>query len=223
MSNITKVVFTDLFWETLGTHRKHPRYQDFRRVIGACVMHKVDNRSFMSNSDKPFTCDPLKGIWHCKISRSPDVVLFYRMANDTIYLCMVGDHHDYRFNNKGANAGQITVDRIANAIERGNQPLPDWESLRWSNPGELRDNCDLTELSMKALRNLDQEIDDEIDNLALLQRAAGAERMNDPAVYGPWFDDLEAVKTQISEILINRSSKLKNERISTPVDALTLR
>ncbi|TLX16595.1 hypothetical protein [Rhizobium sp. MHM7A] len=213
MSHITKVVFTDLFWETLSDHRKHSRYRDFRNSIAMCIRHKSQNRSFTSASDKPFNADPtLKGIWHCKLSRNPDVILFYRMAENTMFLSMIGDHHDYGYNNKGTNAGQVMANRIDQAIARGHVPSPDWDTIKWSTPMELLDHPELAELSLNALGRVHSAIMTEQENFDMLVRVEGEQRSQLPEVYTPWFEALDAVNDKIEAIIDARRLHKKAAR-----------
>jgi mRNA-degrading endonuclease YafQ of YafQ-DinJ toxin-antitoxin module len=213
MSHITKVVFTDLFWETLSEHRKHSRYRDFRNSIAMCIRYKSQNRSFTSASDKPFNADPtLKGIWHCKLSRNPDVIMFYRMSENTMYLSMIGDHHDYGYNNKGTNAGQVMANRIEQAIARGHVATPDWETIKWSTPMELLENPELAELSLAALSRVHTAVQMEAESFELLLRVEGKERSQLPEVYSPWFEALDALNDKIELIVSDRRLQKKADR-----------
>ncbi len=212
MSHITKIVFTDLFWETLSDHRKHSRYQDFRNSIAMCIRYKSQNRSFTSASDKPFNADPtLKGIWHCKLSRNPDIILFYRLAENTMFLSMIGDHHDYGYNNKGTQASHVMVNRINQAIARGHVASPDWETIKWSTPMELLENPELSELSLSALSRVHSAIQEEANSFELLQRVEG-DRSQLPEVYTPWFEALDAVNDKIASIVNDRRLQKKADR-----------
>lgn len=200
MSKITKVVFTELFWETLGEHRKHPRYLDFRKVIASAIRHKADDRNHITNSDKPMTGGMLKGVWHCKVSRTPDVVFFYRLTSDTIICAMIGSHHDYGFNGKNIPAGRITNSRIEHSMEKGHHPLPNWPSIKWSCPTDLVNNPDLYESSEAALDDVLRDIETEMDTLSLLSRKHGALEDIPEEIFSDWIERLDdAQKTVIKE------------------------
>lgn len=224
MDHISKVVMTDLFWQTLEKHRTHPRYREFRQAIAACIRHKVEDRGFTSNSDKPFTGNSvLKGIWHTKLSRNPDIVFFYRMSGDTLYCGMIGDHSDYSFNGRGSRKDVNLVARIAQAVERGHQSLPDWSGIRWSTPFELLDNKDLGEASLTELERLAETIQEEAQDLKLLERAHGSLDNLEEEVYGPWLQALTDANDRIAELRDVQRLQRKAEREFTDASVFVMR
>jgi mRNA-degrading endonuclease YafQ of YafQ-DinJ toxin-antitoxin module len=219
MQNISKIVFTDLFWEKLGEHRGHAKYAEFRAAIKACIKRKVDDRTFTSNGDKPFSADPiLKGIWHCALSKSPDLILFYRLSGDTMICAMLGSHHDYGFKGKNLQAGHNTVVKIDRSIERGHQPIGNWQDVRWNKPSDILNSVDIHEASKEALDRILIELHEENETYALLERANGNVDVNDLSedIYGPWIMDLEAAKERIRLIQADRRQILKDQRDYTP-------
>jgi len=217
MSKITKVVFTDLFWETLGEFRKHPRYLDFRKVIAAAIRHKADDRNHITNSDKPMTGGMLKGVWHCKVSRTPDVVFFYRLTSDTMICAMIGSHHDYGFNGKNIQAGRITNNRIEHSIQKGHHPIPNWPSIKWTCPTELISNPDLYEASEAALDDLMIEIHAEMDTLSLLSRKHGVLEDISEEIYGEWIERIEDALNAVIKLQNDRLDQKKAKREYTPL------
>lgn len=213
MANITKVIFTDLFWETLSEHRKHARYVDFRRAITACILHKAADRTFSSNNDKAFIGNPvMRGLWHCKISRNPDVVMFYRLEGETMLCGMIGSHHDYGFNGKNQMAGHLLVERIAQAAHRGHQEIPGWTGIKWKKPDDLINYAELEECSDAELDRLTCEIAQETASLAKLDALHGCVDEIPEETWSKWFDDLQSAHDKISDILITRAQNLANRQ-----------
>jgi mRNA-degrading endonuclease YafQ of YafQ-DinJ toxin-antitoxin module len=218
MSKITKVVFTDLFWQTLEEHRKHSRYQDFRKVIASAIRHKADDRNYVTNSDKPMSGVMLKGVWHCKVSRTPDIIFFYRMTSDTIICAMIGSHHDYGFNGKNIAAGRTTNSRIEHSIQKGHQPSPNWSSVKCSCPAELMGNPDLYEASEAALDDILIELEAEADTLSLLARKHGALENIAEEVYGDWIERLDEAQKAVFNLQKEKLEQKRNKREYTAVD-----
>lgn len=206
MSNITKIVFTDLFWETLSDHRKHGRYADFRKAIVACIQNKANDRNFTSKSDKPFSGNPvLRGLWHCKLSRNPDVVFFYRMDGDTMLCGMIGDHHDYGFNGKNQLAEQVLAGRINQAISRGHQEIAGWSGVKWNKPSDLLHHPELSECSDAELHRLQSEIESETVSLSKLEMAYGSCNELPDETWSLWLEELHEVHVAISKIQEDRA------------------
>lgn len=217
MSKITKVVFTDLFWQTLEEHRKHSRYLDFRKVIASAIRHKADDRNYVTNSDKPMTGGMLKGVWHCKVSRTPDIVFFYRLTSDTMICAMIGSHHDYGFNGKNIAAGRTTNSRIEHSIQKGHQPSPNWSSIKWSCPAELMGNPDLYEASEAALDHVLVELYAETETLSLLARKHGPYESISDEVLSDWIERLVEAQDTVADL---QKAKLEQKRLKREYTAV---
>jgi mRNA-degrading endonuclease YafQ of YafQ-DinJ toxin-antitoxin module len=219
MRNVTKVVYTELFWQTLEQHRKHARYNEFRAVINACIRHKAEDRSFSTQSDRLFHSDSvLKGVWHCKVSRNPDVVFFYRLEDETMICAMVGDHHNYSLNGKNKIAESNLAKRIEQAIAKGNSSSPEWGSFRWAKPEDVIAAPDLHELSPLSLDRLMLELQAESDSFSLLIRAHGPLNSLSEDIYGPWMDQISDAILKVEVIQHNLLKLAKERRDHTPTD-----
>jgi hypothetical protein len=129
-----------------------------------------------------------------------------------MFLSMIGDHHDYGFNNKGTNAGQVMANRIDQAIARGHVASPDWDTIKWSTPMELLDHPELAELSLAALGRVHTAVQVEAETFELLLRVEGKERSQMPEVYTPWFEALDALNDKIEAIVNTRRLQKKADR-----------
>ncbi|MBY3150879.1 hypothetical protein HFO56_00355 [Rhizobium laguerreae] len=201
MAELKYVTFTQLFWDTLGKHRNHPRYQDMRAKIAYCVQRKRENRQFSNNSDVAFVGSnaTLAGIWHCKLSVNPDVVMFYTMDRDTLNLAMVGSHHDYPFQGKATARAPVLAKKVHGAIERGHVPTPMWRTVRWSTPDDVLNNHDLEETTLDELAAIMDALELELYDAPIYKRTFGAELIDqDESVISEWLTKtdaaLEAVK-----------------------------
>jgi mRNA-degrading endonuclease YafQ of YafQ-DinJ toxin-antitoxin module len=217
MLKISKIMITQLFWDTLEQQRNHSKYREFRTAINNCIKRKADDRTFTSKSDKPFSADPvLKGIWHCTLSRDPDLIFFYRMSGDTLICGMLGSHHDYGFHGKGNVTGHNMVSRIDHSIEKGHKPLANWSTVRWNRPSDLINSIDLHEASTEALDRVLAEIDHESSTLSLLGKAHGPVNDLPPNVYGPWIDELQVAHNRVIMLQNERRLMLKERREYNP-------
>jgi mRNA-degrading endonuclease YafQ of YafQ-DinJ toxin-antitoxin module len=218
MRNISKIVFTDLFWDTLKEHRKHARYPEFRAAISNCIRHKAMDRSFTSNSDQPFVSNPvLKGVWHCKLSRTPDIILFYRIEDETMYCAMIGDHHDYGLNGKNLLAGKKTATKINGSIDKGHVAIPGWEHARWSTPDDLLKIVDLHQVAPKTLDRLMSEVLEETRTLNRLKQLHGDLNDLPEETFFGWVETLEFASDKISAVQMDQTRMLREHREYTPV------
>jgi len=174
MVGVRKVTTTSLFWETLGELRSHRNYAFLRDAIEDLVGRKADSIAPVNGRDKPFTSDAnLKGIWHCSISRNPDVVLFYTVEGGTLNLAMLGSHHDYPSDGTNRRSATRTAGRIHNAIAQGHVTVPSWKTLAWSRPSDLVGHRELGEVSAQVLDVIVDELRAEADTGALFKRLHG--------------------------------------------------
>jgi hypothetical protein len=171
MSNIKYFVTTDLYWQTLGQYAGHPLFHVMRRKISECVIRKSQNATFRNNRDKPFDADPkLSGIWHCKLSDELDAILFYRIEGDTLYLNMVGTHHDYPADGKNSLKAGPLADKNRNAMKAGHVDYPARRLLKWSRPLDLVGNPMLEEIDRDELRAISDLLLAENDDPAIYRR-----------------------------------------------------
>lgn len=214
MANLKFVTFTQLFWDTLEKHRNHTRYQDMRAKIAFCVQRKRENRQFSNNSDAAFVGSnaTLAGIWHCKLSVNPDVVMFYTMEGDTLNLAMVGTHHDYPFQGKASARAPVLAKKVHGAIDRGHVPSPMWRSIRWSTPDDLLGNHELEETTIDELAAIMDVLELELYDAPIYRRTFGAELIDqDESAISEWLTKtdaaLEAIRhAQTAVRAIQRSS-----------------
>lgn len=195
MADLKYVTFTQLFWDTLEKHRNHTRYQDMRAKIAYCVQRKRENRQFSNNSDAAFVGSnaTLAGIWHCKLSVNPDVVMFYTMDGDTLNLAMVGSHHDYPFQGKASARAPVLAKKVHGSIERGHVPTPMWRNLRWSTPGDILANHELVETTVDELAAIMDVLELELYDAPIYRKTFGAELIDqEESVISEWLTTTDA-------------------------------
>lgn len=160
MADLKYITMTQLFWDTLEKHRGHSRYHEIRAKMAWCVERKIENRAYRSNSDYPFTSTNknLEGIWHCKLSTNPDVVMFYTIHGETLNLAMVGSHHDYPHQGKHLQKAETLRRKVKTSIDRGHVPSPGWNRIRWNIPADLARSFELDETTMDHLVAIEEEL-----------------------------------------------------------------
>lgn len=194
---IERVVFPELFWRSLEHLRGHPRYPAIRSQIDELVAFKKVSNQRINQRDKPFNPKlSLSGIWHWACCRNPDIVLFYTIEAKTMTMAMVGDHHDYQFQGRGARAQENTARRIANAI-KSPHVSPEWKSIGWKRPSDITSHPDLFELSKNALRTLDNSLRQELEDGEIFKRVFGVSIYDSNVEdFDAWIDETtEALKT----------------------------
>jgi mRNA-degrading endonuclease YafQ of YafQ-DinJ toxin-antitoxin module len=195
MAELKFVTFTQLFWDTLEKHRSHTRYQDMRAKIAYCVQRKRENRQFSNNSDAVFVGSnaTLAGIWHCKLSVNPDVVMFYTMDGDTLNLAMVGSHHDYPFQGKASARAPVLAKKVHGAIDRGHVPSPMWRTIRWSTPDDVLANHELEETTLDELSAIMDLLELELYDAPIYRDTFGVELIDqDETVISEWLTKTDA-------------------------------
>lgn len=206
MQPIRKVVTTSLYWETLGALRGTPRYDKLREQIADLVRRKSDNRGPVNGRDQMFNAKgipALYGLWHCSISRNPDVVLFYAMEGDTITLGMLGDHNDYPTGStKNPARYQGVGTRIRNAIAAGHVSTPNWTDIKWSRPADLVANPEVEELSVSALYELLEVLERETHDAPIFERVHGKDIMEtDGDSMDAWLDEVSKAHSHVATLM----------------------
>jgi mRNA-degrading endonuclease YafQ of YafQ-DinJ toxin-antitoxin module len=202
MAELKFVTFTQLFWDTLEKHRNHARYQDMRAKIAYCVQRKRENRQFSNNSDAAFVGSnaTLAGIWHCKLSVNPDVVMFYTMGGDNLNLAMVGSHHDYPFQGKASARAPVLAKKVHGAIERGHVPSPMWRTIRWSTPDDILANHELVETTIDELAAIMDVLELELYDAPIYRQIFGGELIEqDEIVISEWLTKTDAALEAIRQ------------------------
>jgi hypothetical protein len=171
MSNIKYFVTTDLYWQTLEQYAGHSFFPMMRRKIKECVQRKLFNPNFRNGRDKPFDVDArLAGIWHYKMSDEIDAVLFYKIHGDTLYLTMVGSHHDYPADGRNNLKAPTLAEKNRNAVASGHVDYPARKFLQWSRPKDLIGNPLLDEIDKAELNAIREILRQENDDAAIFQR-----------------------------------------------------
>lgn len=205
MNSINRVVTTSLYWKTLGELRGTPRYDKIRADIRELVQKKAESRMPVNPRDKVFNdkrLAALSGIWHCSISRNPDVVLFYSMEGDTLTLGMLGKHDDFPSGGQNFARANGVGSRIRNSIEQGHVPTPEWESVRWSRPSDLMNNAEVYELSVAALQEISEALYRETQDAPLYERLHGRDIMEaDEAEIDAWLNEVEEANNHILAVM----------------------
>ena len=228
MADLKYITMTQLFWDTLEKHRGHKRYPDFRAKIARCVEMKMSNRSFATNSDDQFAASASKwlvGIWHCKLSVNPDVIMFYTMKDDTISLAMVGSHHDYPHAGKHFRKAEILGKKIRTWVDKGHVPSPRWDAIRWSVPSDLVGNYELEETTADHLEAIMDDLRQELVDAPIYRRVNGRELEDaEEDVITAWFTDTENALVAV-EAAQERVRAIDRSRESerTPIAAFALR
>jgi hypothetical protein len=218
MQGLSRIAYTDLFWETLGDIRGTPYFRQACDSIRACALNKMANRNFSSATDEPFSAQKeLKGIWHARIVSSPLRLLFYTIEGDTLRMGCVGTHDDYGWKGKNSGAAQRLVDRISNSMRKGHVPFSDWDPPRWSDPSQLLHHHDLPLLGRKALLKLNDQLRDEYETFSLYERRHGkAALANDDLAY-EWITKIEQARERLGEIITSRPYLERDFKNATPV------
>lgn len=207
MADLKFITMTQRFWDTIEQHRGHSRYPEIRAKIAFCVERKIENRSYKSNSDYPFTSNNknLEGIWHSKLSTNPDVVLFYTIDADTLNLAMVGSHHDYPHQGKHLQKAAALGRKIWTSVEDGHVPTPNWPRIKWNIPSDVSGSFELDETTLDHLVEIQEVLKLEHEDAPIFERVHGYRLEEaDMDVITAWFDEtdraLEAVRQAQSRI-----------------------
>lgn len=219
MQSIKRVLYTDLYWESLSEFRNTPYYRQVRANVRACIENKLADRNFKSATDEPFSAQKeLKGIWHARVLGSPLRLLFYTIEGDTLQIGNVGTHDDYGWKGKNSKAAERLVERIRNSIAKGHVPFPTWEPARWSDPEQLVDHPDMAVLSFESLGKLDRQLLTEYETLTLFKRKHGERAVEDVDLAIAWMDKIGDVRSQLAQALRSRPLFEKKFRDATPAD-----
>ncbi len=180
MSGIKYVITTALFWKTLAEYRRHGNYLTLREKIDETVYHKVQDRHFRTQRDKPFEAtSKLRDIWHTHLSKEFDAVLFYTVSGDDLTLAMIGNHGDYPNAGKGKSKEAPFAARVWKAVDDGHMPSPAWQKIRWNHPEELLEHRDLPEMDSRSLDALRVEIREEAESFNRFERLTGLDHLDD--------------------------------------------
>lgn len=214
MEMIERVATTRLFWDTLGEHRTHARYPDLRAKIGFVVARKADDRNYQSNADAPFvTSIYLAGMWHAKLSANPDIVLFYRLHGDTLWLSMIGSHHDYPHAGKHLQKGKTLAQKIDNAITDGHVSGPCWPSVKWTYPDDLLGRPDLPECAPETLDSVIQSLEDELRDAPIFQRLHGRSLMDESMwTIEDWLSRVDLALEAVTDARVEAASRLREKK-----------
>lgn len=200
---INRVVYSALFWETLERLRGHARYPALRAQFHEFLALKQETCQRVNQRDGPFNSHgPLSNIWHWACSRNPDVVLFYTIESGTLTMAMVGDHHDYTCQGRGARATERTAKRIANAVSGHHVPSPGWKSISWRRPSDIIRHPDISELSKDALQSLASSLRKELDEGCLYERLFGVSVLDaGTEAFDAWIAETEAALRVVGEAM----------------------
>lgn len=179
-ASLKYLTITQLFWDTLEQHRGHSRYAEIRAKIAWCVERKLHNRGHQTNGDAPFVSNKyLVGIWHCKLSSNPDVVMFYTLDNDTMNLAMIGTHHDYPHQGKHLGKAAPLAKKIGSSIDRGHVPNPKWKSIKWDGPQDIVSNYELDETTLDELEMIMNVLEYELYDSPLYKKVYGRDLLDE--------------------------------------------
>jgi mRNA-degrading endonuclease YafQ of YafQ-DinJ toxin-antitoxin module len=203
MSNIKFYATTDLYWKTLENYAGHPLFPTIRRKIDECAQRKLHNPTFRNARDKPFDADPkLAGLWHCKLSEELDAVLFYRIHGDTLFLTMVGSHHDYPADGKNASKGASLAEKNRNAVAAGHVDHPGRKILRWARPKDLVGNPLLDEIDIDILVSIRDTLREENDEASIFERLFDRDIMDaSEEVFDEWMREVLVAQIEVERAI----------------------
>ncbi|NTF16864.1 hypothetical protein G6L37_00295 [Agrobacterium rubi] len=203
MSNLKYFVTTDLYWKTLEQYAGHANFPMLRRKIKECVHRKLHDPTFKNSRDKTFDVDNrLSGIWHCKLSEEIDAVLFYRMHGDTLYLAMVGSHHDYPADGKNSGKAAPLAEKVRNAVAAGHVDHPSRHGVKWNRPRDLIGNAMLDETDVRELTAIWEELRRENDDGALFQRLNGIDIMDaSEDAFDAWMKEILVAQIELERAI----------------------
>ncbi|MBY3433568.1 hypothetical protein HFN89_05345 [Rhizobium laguerreae] len=173
MAGLKFITMTQLFWDTLEQHRGHHRYPEMRARVAFCVERKIEDPAFRSGSDYPFAGKNLDGIWHCKLSVNPDVIMFYTISGDTLNLAMVGSHHDYPHQGKHLQKAVPFARKIWTSLDRGHVPSPEWVRVKWNVPADITRSFELEETTLDHLAQIEEQLKLEMQDAPIFERVHG--------------------------------------------------
>ncbi|MBY3155321.1 hypothetical protein HFO56_23645 [Rhizobium laguerreae] len=223
MQGVNRVLYSDLFWESLSEFRNTPYYRQVHANIRSCIANKLADRNFKSATDEPFSAQKeLQGIWHARVLGSPLRLLFYTIEGDTLQIGSVGTHDDYGWKGKNSKAAERLVERIRHSIAKGHVPFPAWEPSRWSDPAQLTDHPDISVMSFESLRKLDQQLLHEYETLVLFKRKHGERAVEDVDAAVAWMEKVGEVRSQLVQTLASRPFFERKFRDTTPAECAML-
>lgn len=216
MQGVKRVLFTEMFWESLSEFRNTPYYRQVHANVVACIAHKVADRNFRSATDEPFSAQKeLKGIWHARVLGTPLRLLFYTIEGDTLQIGKVGTHDDYGWKGKNSKAAERLMERIRHSIGKGHVPFPSWEPPRWNDPAQMDGHPDIAIMSFEALRKLDGQLLEEYETLTLYKRKHGERGLDDVELAMGWMERIVGVRDQVARALEARPSFERKFRDTT--------
>lgn len=195
MADLKYIAITQLFWDTLEKHRGHSRYPEIRAKIAWCVERKAEDRTFQNNSDAAFLASASKwlvGLWHCKLSTNPDVVMFYTLDGETMNLAMVGSHHDYPHQGKHVHKSESLGKKVRASVDRGHVPSPNWSRIKWNVPADITRSFELEETTLDHLAAIEEELKLENQDGPIFERVHGY-RLEDADIdtLTQWLDETD--------------------------------
>lgn len=219
MQGVKRVLYTDLYWDSLAEFRNTPHYRQIHENIATCIVNKIRDRNFWSPTDEMFSAQKeLKGIWHARVLGMPLRLLFYKIEGDTLQFGNIGTHDDYGWKGKNSKAAERLVERFRHAIARGHVAFPDWEPVRWSDPAQLVDHPDLAVMSVKSLRALYRQLSEEYETLALFKRKHGERAVDDLGLAFSWIETISQVRDGVERLVASRPFFEKTFRDATMAD-----
>lgn len=202
MAGISSICITGLFWETLGRHRGQEYYANLRAAVDKLIVRKSEDVGPINGRDKYFNDTELKGTWHCALSRNPDIVMFYTVADGTLNLAMLGTHHDYPSDGKNRNAAPRTATKVHNAIRSGHRHSPSWKAIPWRRPSDLVGHRELNEASPQALDAIIHDLNSEGETGDAFRRLHGRDLLAGSGTIeelDAWLSEVEAATKHVLE------------------------
>lgn len=203
MSNIKFFATTNLFWQSLEQYAGHPLFPLMRRKMRECVQRKLHSPNFRNARDKPFDVDPrLAGIWHCKLTDEIDAVLFYRIHGDTLYLCMMGSHHDYPADGRNGAKANPLAEKLKNAVAAGHVDHPARAILKWITPKDLIGNPLLDEIDVRELAAIREILYAENVEGAIFRKTYGYDILEAPTeLFDTWLREVLVAHIEIERAI----------------------
>lgn len=200
---VKKIEVSALFWKDLDSWRKHPDYQKIRANIGDFVNKVMRGQP---GGDVNFKGNPLwEDVRHLHVGSK--LIAFMRYTDDdTLRICALKKHDFYGFKNERKSMAGNAARVILNASVSASRAFPDWGKLTWKDPSELHNHPEIREMSREALDTLYQDIAEEGETFARLEKATeGMSEKNADRIADSWLADLLVAEQQVQEVILMRA------------------
>ena len=162
MGVFSEIVFCDAFWQSLGDRRHESGYQELRADLMEFYRTKLTTGQRYGD-DEPFGRGALREakVWHYVRHDSANTAVFYVPKGDRLHMAYVGTVKDYAHGPEGKERDARLALKIDNTMRTCPAAPPGWKTFKWSQPEDIIDSLELSELSPVALDTLKRELEEE--------------------------------------------------------------